>query len=164
MAVILTVGVLALSAFNPSPSLVADATPFPDETKTPTNVKDGFTGNWIAFSVTPLKPGATSSLKPGVRVKITPESYSVDDVTCPDPDYSIKTITKKDFLKGNPLPNTSFDLYEDQFPYLSTGCNGVEPAGLALVSYHSRMGKDITGIVFQSHVALVCVKCYYNAI
>jgi hypothetical protein len=148
MAVILTIGVMALSAFNPSPSMVINATPFPDETKTPTDVKDGFTGNWIAFSVTPLKPGTASSLKPGVRVKITPESYSVEDVTCPDPDYSIKTITKKDFLKGNHLPNTSFDLYEDQFPYLSTGCNGVEPAGLALVSYHSLAGMVDGSLIF----------------
>jgi hypothetical protein len=51
-----------------------------------------------------------------------------------------KTITKKDFLQGNTLPNTSLDFYEDQFPYLTTGCKDVEPAGLALVSYHSLAG------------------------
>jgi hypothetical protein len=140
LAGFLVVSVLVLSAFIPSQVVVSDATPIPDETKTPSDVKDGFSGNWIAYSVIPLKPGSTNRLKPGIRVKVTSESYSVDDVICQDPKYSIKTITKTDFLKGNALPNTSLDFYEDQFPYLTTGCNGLEPAALALVSYHSLAG------------------------
>jgi hypothetical protein len=148
LSVILAVILLTVSAFisNPSPSM--DATPWPEETKSVTDIKDGFAGNWIAYSVIPLKVGASSTIKPGLRVRITPENYSVGDAACPDPRYSIKTITKTEFLQGNPTPDTSLDFYEDQFPYMSTGCTGILPADLALVSSYSLVGLVENSLVF----------------
>jgi hypothetical protein len=125
-----------------------DATPWPEETKAVTNIKDGFAGNWIVYSVVPLKAGASSGFKPGLRMHITAESYSVGDAACPDPNYSIKTISKDEFLQGNPTPDTSLNFYEDQFPYLSTGCTGILPANLALVSSYSLVGLKDNALIF----------------
>jgi hypothetical protein len=135
--VILVVSVLGLSGFVTSTAHPQDATPVPEETKDVTDIKDGFSGNWIAYSVVPLKDGASTTIKPGLRVKITADSYAVADATCADPKYTIKTITKNDFLQGNTPRNSAEEFYEDQFPLLSTDCTGVSPADLALTSYHS---------------------------
>ncbi len=137
LTAILAVGVLTISAFVPVQPVGQDSTPEPEVTITPVQFEDGFSGNWIAYNVVPLKQGAKSGLKPGIRVRITPESYSVDDKTCDAPKYSVKIIMREEFLKGNPPPKTSLDFYEDEFSYLSTGCEGIEPAELALASYHS---------------------------
>lgn len=126
-----------ISAFVPVQPVGQDSTPEPEPTITPVQFDDGFSGNWIAYNVVPLKQGATSGLKPGIRMQITPESYSVGDKTCDTPKYSIKIITREDFLQGNPPPKTSLDFYEDKFSYLSTGCEGIEPLELALPGYHS---------------------------
>jgi hypothetical protein len=136
-AAILAVCVLGLSGFTSSPVHPQDPTPVPEETKEVTDIKDGFSGNWIAYSVVPLKEGASSAIKPGLRVKITAESFAVGSATCADPKYTIKTITKNDFLQGNTPRNSAEEFYEDQFPLLSTDCTGVSPASLALTSYHS---------------------------
>jgi hypothetical protein len=137
LTVILGILLLTISAFisNPAPSM--DATPWPEETKAVTSIDDGFAGNWIAYSVIPLKVGASSGIKPGLRMRITPESYSVGDASCPDPNYSIKTVSKTEFLQGNSSSIEWEDFYGDQFPYLSTGCTGVQPANYALASYHA---------------------------
>lgn len=137
LTAILAVGVLTISAFVPVQPMGQDSTPEPEPTITPVNFDDGFSGNWIAYNIVPLKQGAKSGLKPGIKVKITPESFSVGDKTCDNPKYSIKIITREDFLHGNPPPKTSLDFYEDEFSYLSTGCEGIEPSELALASYHS---------------------------
>lgn len=137
VAVILVVSVLGLSGFISSPVHPQDSTPVPEETKEVTDIKDGFSGNWIAYSVVPLKEKATSTIKPGLRIKITTESYAVGSATCADPKYTIKTIAKNDFLQGNTPRNSAEEFYEDQFPLLSTDCAGVSPASLALTSYHS---------------------------
>ena len=137
LTAILAVGVLTISAFVPVQPMGQDSTPEPESTITPVKFDDGFSGNWIVYNIVPLKQGVKSGLKPGIRVKITPESFSVGDKTCDNPKYSIKIITREDFLHDNPPPKTSLDFYEDEFSYLSTGCEGIEPAELALASYHS---------------------------
>jgi hypothetical protein len=134
---VLAVGVLMFSAFIPVQPVAQDSTPEPEATITPVEFTDGFAGNWIAYYVVPLKPGANSGLKPGIRLKITPESYSLGEKTCTTPKYSIKITTREEFLQGNPPPKTSLDFYENKFSYLSTGCAGFEPAEFALASFHS---------------------------
>ncbi len=162
----MAVGILIFSAFIPIKPQVQDSTPEPEAAITPVEIDDGFAGNWIAYQVFPLKQRAESGLKPGIRVRITPESYSVGEKTCNTPKYSIKIITRDEFLKGNPPPKTSLDFYEDEFSYLSTGCEGIEPAELALASYHSLaalvdgelvffepdMSLSINGIVIKSEL------------
>ena len=144
VACFLVLSGLAASAFVSMPSHPAvpqqQETPDPFATKAPESVNDGFTGNWIAYNVIPLKPGSSSGLQPGIRLKITPESYSDNSNVCSDPKYSIKTITKNEFFNGNTMPKSSIELYGDEFAYLSSGCSGVEPSGVILVYSGSLAG------------------------
>jgi hypothetical protein len=129
--------------------------PIPTKVDYSTVIKD-FAGKWIGYSVTPLDPKKPDLGKPGMRLEIAVDRFAVDGLSCENPKYASKTVSLKEYLAGYNEPDMSFELNQDEFPLLQSGCSGMEPSNVALVNPRTLtaiMGSDILYFELDSGVS-----------
>lgn len=121
----------AVSSTTQTPTRVP--APSPTQVNYSDSIKD-FAGKWIGYSVVPLNPTQPIREKPGIRLEIAADRFVVNGQTCETPKYELKTITLKEFLAGLQQPDMSFELNQEEFPLLQSGCKNLEPSSVSLVN------------------------------
>jgi hypothetical protein len=133
-----------------TPSPVSIEMPNPTQTMIPDyseTIKE-FSGKWIGYSVLSLDPKLPSNRKPGMRLEIAVNRFVVDEQTCADPKYESNIISLKDFLSGGQLPESSFELNQEEFPFLQSGCMDLVSPSIALVNPRTLAGRVGNEILF----------------
>ncbi len=139
-------GLLAItlfSGFAPIRSTLDEIKP--TATDLPIGLQD-FAGKWLAYKVESLEKGSSTTSKPGIQLEISENIYRVNGVSCDNPPYSIRDITRTEFLSGKEEPEGSIEFYEDQFKILESGCAEIEPAAVARLNIHKLaaiIGRDL---------------------
>ena len=137
--------VVGSASLNPT----KEPTHTPTFTSTPVDysaIIQDFAGKWIAYSVISLNKAHPTTKPSGMRLEITANKYGVDGLACEAPQYELNTIRLNEFLAGLQQPDMSFELNQEEFPLLLSGCTDVEPSSVALVNPRTlaaRIGNDI---------------------
>lgn len=129
------------------PALSPTAIPSPIPTKVDySTVFKNFAGKWIGYSVIPLDPKKPALEKTGMRLEIAVDRFVVNGQACENQKYASTTVSLKEYLAGYNELDMSFELNQDEFPLLQSGCVGIDPSSVALVNPRTLtaiMGSDI---------------------
>jgi hypothetical protein len=119
---------------SPSPSPTKMLLPTQKDIPDYSGIIKEFSGKWINYNILSIDPKQPSTRKPGMRLEIATNRLVVDEQTCEGPKYESKIISLKDFLSGGQLPESFFELNQEEFPFLQSGCLDLEPSSIALVN------------------------------
>ena len=137
--------VTAVSSSSPTPTEVSTLTPIPTPVDNSALLQD-FAGKWIGYSVISLDKTQPPSTRMGMRLEIDLNKYIVDGIPCETPHYESITIRLNEFLAGVQQPEMSFELNQEDFPLLQSGCAKIDPSSVALVNPRTlaaQIGNDL---------------------